>query len=310
MNPGKTVNALTFGVENYGIGTTISYVAEHVKASLASYSRNVFSGCGGGAQIYIIYLQYTGEHQDKGLAHLRFVTCLLGLHQSTIVIVDNSISTDYAESISDTVHLIGGDNSCYDFSGYDKGVEWLKSNNIINDSDIIVLCNDSFFRNYGHKYLKLFSNYNIIKLIKENLLIGYTDSYPYEVIVFGKKLKSWVRTNFYIMNANMLNKLIPLTINISDSILFSENYSEFFSNSIDISENYKQYLRTWLFGEECTADYKSKWHAHSKINCNNFEHFKKKVKCIFSEHYLSAKALEVSRGIVSVNEGKVLSGVK
>lgn len=249
-------------------------------------------------RIFGLFNQFTDKHQEKGISKLReFLATKLKGAEQIIVVIDNSIEKDLEIKYNSNYHFISGDDSSYEFSGWDKGIKYIERYFSPQEKDAFILVNDTFHRNYGEEYLNYFYEKEIIDCIENDKIYGYIDGYPKPIQIFGLTIQTWIRTSLIILNYKTLKELSPLAIPYSNEELFSEDYKEFFHKNINISENYKQYLKTWLFGDEDkSGEFKEKWHSQKALSPENFEFFKGKVRAIFCEHYFSARAIQ--KGIV------------
>lgn len=255
-------------------------------------------------RVYALFNQYHNTHQESGVKKLKeFIQQKFGNVEQIILVIDNSIENDLEIKYNKNYHFLSGDDSSYEFSGWDKGIKYIERYFEPKEKDAFILANDTFHRNYGDEYLNYFYNKVIIDCINNNKIYGYIDGYPQPIQIFGLTIQHWIRTSLIILNYKTLKELSPLAIPFSNEELFSENYEEFFHKNIKISENYKQYIKTWLFGEEDkTGIFKEKWHSQRPLTKDNFEFFKGKTRAIFCEHYFSARAKE--KGIEIVGGGR------
>ncbi|MCS7092176.1 MAG: hypothetical protein NZM26_02395 [Patescibacteria group bacterium] len=256
-------------------------------------------------RIFVLFVQFGDQHRTSGIARIKKFLADLGLKKTPLIIlvIDNSIEKSTEIVFGPHEHFISGDDSTYEFSGWDKGIKYIERHFCIRHDDLIILANDTFHRNYGDDYLQLFLKKQILLCRSENFLYGYKDAYPKPVSLFGLTVSSWLRSSFLICSYATLNMLRPLAIPFANDILFSKNYKQFFHDNVPLSNNYKQYLRTWLFGEkDPTGEFQEKWHSQRPLTQDNFSLFKGKTRAILSEHYLSARALNKGIKLLGVNE--------
>lgn len=252
---------------------------------------------------YILYLTYTDKYKKEGLHILQsFVSNLFDASYQNYLIIDNAIEKTTNIRYAENINLISGDNSYREFSGLQKGIKVLQETQELENSDIFILANDTFYNSYGIKYLEYFQQKECVYALIENKVIGYINNYPLEIKVFNLPLRSWIRSSLIILNYETLKKLLPLIIPYKEIDLFSEDYHEFFNKNINISENYKGYLRTWLFGEtNLDTNFQQTWHSQKPLTLENFQSFKGKTMSIFCEHYLSARIVKNNIDVYGVN---------
>ena len=257
----------------------------------------------GKPDLYIPYAQFSDEHQNQGLSIIKkFAHRLFGGHALQILIIDNSIPEGFEKELANNCHLIAGDNSSWDFSGWDKGVEWIQSAFAPKADSIFLFANDTFYRSYGKEYLTLFRPGAVKGALERDGLIGFADdAYPENVELFGISSRRWIRTSLFILNYRTLQKLLPLAITHTDEQLFSPNWQQFFHSEAPLSRNYQQFLKTWLFGHTFPgSSYRKAWHSQGELTPENFFRLKKKTRSILSEHFLSARAANLGIPVFDV----------
>ena len=253
--------------------------------------------------VYIIYLQFTGSHftsafdimKAKVLSKIEFVNWRW-------ITIDNSISGDVEIVKNQHFHLISGDNSAREFSGFDKGVKYLNRLNP-RPNDIVIFANDTFHRSYGHQYLDSVTTEMIEKNISENGMLGYVDSFPHPVKGFNHSFSSWVRTSFFVQNYSLVNKITPFAIPMDRSRVFGDSADEFFKSNDILSENYKTYLKTWLFDDSSQeSEFKESWHSKESLKESNFRKLQEKCWCILCEQNLSARTQDLGIPVFDIKQ--------
>jgi hypothetical protein len=251
-------------------------------------------------QVFVIYGQ---ENLDSGVSSLkRFSERVFPDHDRSMLVVDNKLQNELASSSRRDMNVVSGDNSNREFSGWDEGIRRLDADGRLTNATTVVLANDTFHRNYGDQYLELFLPGVTERQAGRGRLLGYVDSYPREIRLFGLRVKQWVRTSIVICSWRSLRRLLPLSLPVQHQEIFSDDIGNPFLDSADLSSNYKDYLKGWLF-EPHTLDseFRHSWHSKAELNQNNFGDFKGKARSIMAEHYLSARARNLGIKIYPVN---------
>jgi hypothetical protein len=253
-------------------------------------------------RIFALYLQYGDQHQASGLALLKQqVQRLFPGSPASFLVIDNALPAAAAPVVDGDVTLLAGDNANREFSGWDRGLTWLRSHREVVVTDIVLLANDTFHRSYGTEYLELFRPAAVGWALRRNGLVGYMDAFPEPVQAFGRELRSWVRTSFVITTAGTLYALLPLQLGDVDAQVFSSSPERFFRPDGPLSDRYQAYLSTWLFGERAGTDgFNERWHAQAGLTEANAEAMRQKARCIFAEHQLSARARALGVQVVDV----------
>ncbi len=254
-------------------------------------------------EIRVVYLQFGDEHFRDGYEHL---TGLLSEwfpeSHRRICVVDNSLEGDLEISLNTDSDLISGDNSARDFSGYDRGIRWLNSAYASRRKLIWVFANDTFHRDLGVPTSQYFKKAVVRFGLQKRAFVGFEDSYPKAVELFGLKFRRWMRTNFFILPGDVVDRVYPLTMPFADSEVFGETPRSFFREPSPLSENYRNYLRTWLFGRrDPRGEFRFVWRSAERLTAENLTEFQTKTKAILSEHYLSARIQSLGTTIFPVN---------
>ncbi len=245
-------------------------------------------------EVFLLYLRF-GE--SRGMAPFEQMRKLarrwFPLAVQRIVVVDNAITVDLEREIRRNVDLISGDNVEREFTGYEKGLQFLQRRYGLRASSPIIVGNDTFLSSYGGgKFLKDFTLANVHVGLALGALVGHVDSYPEPVGWDGKKFQRWVRTSLMVARWEALQALLPLSLPYEDKELFAAKEG-FFAKNAPPDETYREYLETWLFrdAKEGSA-FRESWHSKEKLTKQSRDRMRAKARCIFCEHQLSLRAQE------------------
>jgi hypothetical protein len=254
-------------------------------------------------RVYTLFLVFGKDHARPGLEHINdFLDRCYADNERHILIIDNSLENGLQSSI-DNYRVISGDNSCLDFSGWEKGLSFLKEHYSLNGDDILIFCNDSFYRSYSHRIIDGFRPGDVTPESLQDSVAGFVDRYSAPVSVLGCRFDRWIRSNFFIMTFNTSRMLGGLVFPLSPEEIFATDRGQFFSETLDISDGYRANLNKWLFGEGQGCDeYMDEWHGAANISPENFEYFKKKARAILSEQFLSVKIINKGLGILDIKD--------
>lgn len=190
-------------------------------------------------------------------------------------------------------NVLLGDNSCFDFSGWDSALEQLKNKRKLKKYDFICFANDTFInRNYtSGLFLKNFNKKKLPKIDKFSA-IGFLDDFPKTTYINYLPCKIWIRSNFFFLSKEIIKKIKFLTFPIKNKYLFNSSIKNFFKNE-KLSENWIAYMSSWLFNskDQNHPEYRLNWIKSRKLTKKNIKFFKKKAKTIMSEHYLTSRIL-------------------
>jgi len=104
--------------------------------------------------VFALYLQYGDEHHASGMAVLRRqVARLFPGSRASFLVIDNALDADTPPPVDGDETRLPGDNINREFSGWDRGLQWLRSSRRVSPNDIVVLANDTFYRSFGQPRL-------------------------------------------------------------------------------------------------------------------------------------------------------------
>lgn len=203
-------------------------------------------------------------------------------------IIDNMEKENYLIE-SSNMYRINGDNSNWEFSGWQKGINYLRQNNIHYDA--ILFANDAFFA-YGWSLLEYSNKLNLNKWLQNgNSMMGHIDTKDIELEVFGSDVSHWICTNCFFLPKHILEKMDSI-VSVSDEILDTivshkfpggfekEAHNNYFQLNSGLNDNYKSMIITWLTKE---------WHGKLKINETTWDFFRNKVRSLLNESLLTSR---------------------
>ena len=246
------------------------------------------------ANAYWIYLRF-GE--AKGIAPLVKVKELarqwFPWATSRGVVVDNALQGDLEQQLGRRETLLSGDNREREFSGYQKGIEWIARHYAPSDSASIILANDTILASYGGgEFLKEFSLPRITAGLALGAVIGHVDRFPEPVRWEGRAFQSWVRTSLVVAKWKTWRSLLPLTLPTPHEEIFGKGKS-FFSPTSPLNETYREFLETWLMRDPTPGSpFQESWHSKEPLTAKSRKRLQQKARCILSEQTLSLRATE------------------
>lgn len=220
------------------------------------------------------------------------------------VVVDNALAGEPDCAIDRTCDRVSGDNTLHEFSGWDRGLAWLDARSEVKPESIVVLANDTVARADKHRRVQRLAA-DRVRAAADGALVGWIEEYPQEVELFGLPLRHFIDTSVVIAERRTFAALGPLARPPADGALddvFANDWRQFFREPSPLSENYRAYLRTYFFGERIDTEFDQRWYAHEPIGEHNFEAFKAKLRCIFCEHLLSARARHLGIPLVDIRQ--------
>ncbi|HDC4344246.1 TPA: hypothetical protein QHT63_005309 [Klebsiella quasipneumoniae subsp. similipneumoniae] len=204
-----------------------------------------------------------------------------------IIIVDNSLGNNTPQDSNDDIVYLRGDNSNWEFSGWDVGLEAIP---YINQSDVVIFCNDTFCHhnvwdtNTKKDFKNTFSKVTVKNEFQPFLaLSGTTDSKWKVFSIENKKLVYWVSSYLFMMTGGLINKnnkKISISKSKLDQFIYLNEESKHMWGD-GISHSLREHLDNWMYSTDKTQG----WYKKDKLSP---EVKIKKVKAILNEKYLTA----------------------
>lgn len=163
---------------------------------------------GNDISLTVIFLEYGDErYGDSDQTFRRLRGYLQKLKQCTItyIRVDNKNENKKPKHLENSIFRVGGDNSCYEFSGWEKGVQTL--NTLQLPCDVVLFANNAVFKP-GESFLKDYANHALLKqAINNHEIIGRIDSFGKRFFIFNYALSEWVCTNCFFAAKTAVDEL-------------------------------------------------------------------------------------------------------
>jgi len=216
-----------------------------------------------------------------------------------VVVVDNAAPGEAASEIDWRTDRVGGDNALREFSGWELGLAWLERRRAPGPESVFVLANDTVVRADKHDRVRDLPA-DRVAAASDGALVGWVDEYPRAVRLCGLELRQWVDTSLVLATRRTLGALRPLARPLADDVLFTDDWRRVFREPSPLSENYRAYLRTYFFGERGDPEFAHGWYSQEPLTERNVEAFKAKLRCVFCEHLLSARAHSLGIPLVDI----------
>ena len=176
----------------------------------------------------------------------RFLDSRFGGLSKSVLVVDNARPRAFRAQLSPDRVVVGGDNSLYEFSGWQTAIA--SEHKFIAEHDLVLLATEAFTKDYVD-YLDFFDEGAAEATLAGQLCIGHLDAYPEQVTLLGQRSRSWLRSCLLLMSANALWRIHPLTVPEILENFFTDDAQHPFSKDARISERYQEYLLGWLTGK-------------------------------------------------------------
>ncbi len=200
-----------------------------------------------------------------------------------LLVVDNALPRTTVEQSGGRT-LLGGDNRVWEFSAFDRAVEWLGPT--LAAYDYIHFATSAFNELYTG-YLERCTLGVLRAGLTRSLCIGHIDCYNEPIRIASHVSQHWVRTAFFVLPPSMVSALGTFVSIADGGTLFSGRPVDPFEPAAPISENYRRYVVGWLCGDDIGQGVR--WHSRLALTAESLERFEQKALAIFNEHLLAVR---------------------
>jgi hypothetical protein len=252
------------------------------------------------SDVYLVLLTFGPAHEQAALdLLLPMITRVCPDAAVRTVIVDNALDGESETAVDAACARIAGDNDMREFSGWDRGLEWVHRRHAPAKDALIVLANDTVVRPDKCQHVRDVPRESVAAA-RRGALVGWIEEYPRPATLFGRSFRQWVDTSLVLVAEGTLARLVPLARSLPGEV-FGADGDAFFLEPSPLSENYRTYLRTYFFGERLDPDFVHAWYGQTPLTESNREAFKVKLRCVMQEHLLSATALTLGIPLADIN---------
>ncbi len=249
----------------------------------------VVPGRGHGAHLGLVFVQYDRRRYSGALLRLLGSLAALRARRIEVAIVDNGQAGDWAHEVADGVFHLGGDNTAWEFSAFDKGLRFLGGGG--RRIDAWILATDALLA-YGDDYLRLLDQAALDWCLTSGSCVGWIDSFYEDSVVCGLEYRCWLRSSLLVLPPHAAEHLNPLAYPLDDQALFGDCAEQPFAAHAAISDNLRGRLLEWLTddgGGAASPELPDTWHSRFALRADTFDLFKAKVRAILREHLVSAR---------------------
>ncbi len=247
--------------------------------------------------IYFIHIQYTHKYEYESIKRLyNFKKKIAGNLNSYLIIIENDCFSESKLKTDFFIHQfkIFGTNNYLDFSGYEEGLNYIKNNFLLQENDIFIFSNDTFYR---HRYFDgLFQNrflnkIILLKNIEKPYLIGYKDKNSIEnCFINDISFKEHFSTFFFILNKKAIDLINILSINFENTTI---EIDDNFVKINDKRDNYSLKIYNWFFKPTKESWYRAiDYDSFLKSNIKIKKYMLLKLYTVLNEHNLYIQATE------------------
>jgi hypothetical protein len=168
--------------------------------------------------IYCFYLIFNPADIEKSLGRLK--KFLLSTGNSFKILVINN-GEELFNVNANSIELIRGDNTFWEFSGWEKARQSLNSTTEFNVHDKFLFVNDTFDRNHSFSWMtsKLYQH-KLSSLSKsKGFVLGEMHSKAIDFNIDGYEFRNWISSYFFLLDHKAYLSTSFVSKRLSDAVL-------------------------------------------------------------------------------------------
>ncbi len=213
----------------------------------------------------------------------------------TTVVVDNALPRTKLRMLRSDTTLIGGDNSYWEFSAWDRGLAQLdRMKERVDLIHVVTSAFDTLYTGYIDKF-----NSSLLKEVsRAKACVGHIDHFDRPVEVLARESQHWIRTSFFFLPASAILALRSMVSFEHTEERFTADPAHPFKANAPISKQFQDYILSWLTGEGTGQGVT--WHSRFTLNDETFPYFRAKALAMVNEHLLSLRLRELGFPLIDV----------
>ena len=212
----------------------------------------------------------------------------------TVVVVDNALPRETIQTEGSRT-VIGGDNRVFEFSAFDRALEYVGSS--IWSFDLVHFATSAFNTLYV-AYLERFDTSLLSAIVGRPACVGHIDCYnePIEVVQF--RAQHWIRSCFFVMPPTEVKALGSFVSLPSPAPFFSGRPDAPFRSGAPLSQTYQRYITEWLTGGDIGQGVE--WHSSFALSESTLASFERKALSIMNEQLLFIRLRALGCSLIDV----------
>ncbi len=210
--------------------------------------------------------------------------------EKKLIVVRNDLAGQMVEKTDDWMYRMGGDNSVYEFSAWQKAIESDIAREY--DPDVYLFVTSAFIEK--RFYAMPVMTDMIVKMVAEDELFGgNVRQFPFQIKHAGLTLNPYLSTHCFFAAAGIIKKIgTVVSERVHEEFIKPENSTEIFAEKEIWSPRLKDYILASL-----THKYHEKeiWHSPER-----YDFFRRKLLCIANEMLLSGRVRELGYTIADL----------
>lgn len=221
----------------------------------------------------------------------RFAHQAPGVERTTVV-VDNALPASLVDEQREPGErggrvvrmVIGGDNSAYEFSAFDRALKYIGRD--LTSYDLVHFATSAFNTLYV-AYLDRFTEPLLQAVRGRNVCVGHIDCYNEPVELLQFRSQHWLRSCFFVMPPEEV-QLLGSFVSIADPTPFFSGHADApFRADAPLCATYRRYITDWLTGADIGQGVE--WHSSFALSDATLSSFERKAHSILMEHLLAVR---------------------
>ncbi len=241
--------------------------------------------------LYLLYPRGERYRKERPIRALhRILSRLPG--RKTVVYIDNSAAKPRAEELGGNEYEISGDNTYLEFSGWQKGIEFLRNSRM--SGDVCLFANDTLLAQ--SRYHRWLVNQAAVECARRHkAMVGRRMVLHDGGQILGNPLIPYVRTHLFLLPHSVLDELgtvVSLDRYSIDRMLLPafDPATHLFQTDAPISESIREYILFHLH---------SSWHRKQPYTAQHFEMLRSKTISILNSLLLSMRVHDLGYPLAS-----------
>lgn len=241
-------------------------------------------------RILTLLVRYGTERYRGGTERVEEVlsAALPGSDRQTIIIDNRLPSGTAPEAVDPRRVVIPGDNSSWEFSGWDEGLRFT-GKDALENVDFVHFATDAF-EQLGPEFASALDTRALETLLCGPCITGHIDFFKNAPMLGSWQVPSWVRSSYFFIRPAEVKALGSLTT-FADRRMFSGDAKQPFANSGPVDPLLREYITGWLVGAGTGQGVQ--WHSRFDLTAGTLVRFEGKARAILNELALSARLREL-----------------
>jgi hypothetical protein len=232
-------------------------------------------------RVLILFLTYGEEY--KGALEKFVKKCCCITAEKRFIVIRNDDESKPLEQIDEMTFEMGGDNSVFEFSGWQKAIESDASRSF--DPDVYLIANDAFLAKQFYATPVIVDE--AIEAVSSGAVLGgNTRRFSFNAEYGKRDLSPYVSTHCFFISRQAMDGLgTMVSEKCSEKFIKPEYDSDMFTENEIWNDKLKRYLISTLT---------HKYHKKGiKADREHFDFFRRKILCIVNEMLLSVRVREL-----------------